>query len=188
MIFETSTNHGATFTTRVVPTVNAAAQPVPFVAADPNARGHFAVTIFDATGTENQVYTTANNGATWSGPALVGESYPDQQFKPWLSYGSNGELLLVWRTWLGTPTPPPTTFGPRWGTPRPVADRSSAHPCRSAALLGRTPRIGAGDDFSWVIADQKYVDIGWGDARNLAVGAGVQTWFARIPLTTLEGG
>ena len=188
VIFETSTNHGATFTAHVIPTVDAAAQPVPFVAADPNAKGHFAVTIFDATGTENQVYTTSDNGATWSGPALVGESFPDQQFKPWLSYGPGGELLLVWRTWLGTPNTAPYDVwaavghnqgrrGPVFSAPMQVSSVAGAYP----------PQYGAGDDFSWVIADQKFVDIGWGDARDLAVGAGVQTWFARIPLTTLEG-
>ena len=188
VIFETSTNHGATFTAHVVPTVDAAAQPVPFVAADPNAKGHFAVTIFDSTGTENQVYTTNDNGATWSGPALVGESFPDQQFKPWLSYGPGGELLLVWRTWLGTPNTAPYDVwaavghnqgrrGPVFSAPMQVSSVAGAYP----------PQYGAGDDFSWVIADQKFVDIGWGDARDLAVGAGVQTWFARIPLATLEG-
>jgi len=68
--------------------------------------------------------------------------------------------------------------GPVFSAPMQVSSVSGAYP----------PLYEAGDDFSWVIADQKYVDIGWGDARDLAVGGGVQTWFARIPLTTLEGG
>jgi hypothetical protein len=41
-----------------------------------------------------------------------------------------------------------------------------------------------GDDFSWIIADHKYAHVAWGDSRNGAV----QTWYARIPLTTFKGG
>ena len=55
----------------------------------------------------NHVFTTTGNGVTWSGPALVGEGSPDQQSKPSISYGPAGELVLVWRTWLGSPNTSP---------------------------------------------------------------------------------
>ena len=74
LIFETSTDQGATFTRHVVPTVNSASPPRPFVAADTTGNGDFALTILDSTGTQNQVYTTSDSGMTWKGPALVGET------------------------------------------------------------------------------------------------------------------
>ncbi len=146
------------------------------------------MTIFDATGTENQVYTTANDGATWSGPALVGESTPTSSSSPgcptaptascfWYgAHGSGPRHRPLRRLGRGGARPGPGV--PVFSAPMQVSSVAGAYP----------PQYGAGDDFSWVIADQKDVDIGWGDARNLVVGAGVQTWFARIPLTTLEGG
>jgi hypothetical protein len=188
VIFETSRDHGATFTRHVVPTVNPAAQPFPFVAVDPRSPGHFALTIFDATGTENQVYTTDDFGATWHGPTAVAEAPPNQQFKPWLSYGPDGQLLLVWRTWHGAPNTSPYDVwlavgrdegrnGAVFGTPVRVSSEAAAYP----------PGYTAGDDFSWVTATRNTVLVGWGDSRDatgpFAEGAGVQMWIARIPLS-----
>lgn len=208
VIFETSTDHGATFTRHVVPTVNASSQPFPFVTVDPTARGHFALTVFDRTGTENQVYTTDDFGAHWQGPSVVVETPSNPQacpvggcrlFKPWISYGPSGQLLLVWRTWEGTPGTAPYDV---WlaagrdeghgtavfGTPLRVSTEAAAYPA------GYT----AGDDFSWVTADREYIYVGWGDSRNAGVsaslsfagktvnetideGGGVQLFMARLP-------
>ena len=63
LIFETSTDHGATFTRHIVPTVNGSSSPEPFLAADPKVDGRFALTILDSTGTENQIYVTDDSGA-----------------------------------------------------------------------------------------------------------------------------
>jgi hypothetical protein len=43
---------------------------------------------------------------------------------------------------------------------------------------------GFGDDFSWVVATDKYVHVGWGDGRDLAapLDGGTQVWYGRIPL------
>ena len=51
LIFETSTDNGATFTRHIVPTVNGSSSPEPFLAADPKVNGRFALTILDSTGT-----------------------------------------------------------------------------------------------------------------------------------------
>ena len=72
LIFETSADLGAAFTRHVVPLVNASSALHPFVAANPVGQGRFALTVFDSTGTKNQVYVTAElwpdlaQGQRWS--------------------------------------------------------------------------------------------------------------------------
>jgi hypothetical protein len=203
VIFETSTDHGATFTRHVVPTVNASKEPFPFLAADPTAPGHYALTIFDATGTQNQVYTTDDYGQTWRGPTLVAESPANQQFKPWLSYSPSGQILLAWRTWHGTPNTSPYdvwlavgrdegSHGAVFGAPVRVSSATAAYPPPG---LG-AGQYGGGDDFSFVTASDKNVFVGWGDSRNVAVdvngstikeGGGVQIWLARLSLQSFGG-
>jgi hypothetical protein len=63
------------------------------------------------------------------------------------------------------------------------------------------PGYTAGDDFSFVIADHKYIRVAWGDSRNAFTqvihggvpetyneDGGVQMWMARIPLASFEHG
>src|SRR5262249_2157807 len=83
VIFETSTDYGATFTRHVVPTVNGPSVPRPFVTADPARKRHFALAMLGSTGTNIQVYVTRDAGATWLGPRLVGEPPEYPRFKPW---------------------------------------------------------------------------------------------------------
>jgi hypothetical protein len=196
VVFETSKNHGATFRRHVVPTVNASAHPEIFLAADPAHRGQYAVTLLDSTGTENQVYTTDDFGSHWQGPTVVAETPPNQQFKPWISYGPRGQLVLVWRTWLG----PPNDARPG----RPSTDATSKTPYDVWAAVSTNghsfsaplqisdpapypPGYTFGDDFSWVIADNHYVDIGWGDGRDIPRDGGTQTWFARVSYNAFKG-
>jgi hypothetical protein len=73
LVFETSKDFGATWTRNVVPLVNAQNPPAPFIADDPAGNGHFALQVFDSTGTVNQIYTTRDFGATWQGPSNVTE-------------------------------------------------------------------------------------------------------------------
>lgn len=182
VIFETSTDHGATFARHVVPLVNAAAQPDPFIAADPTAKGRFALTVSDATGTENQVYTTDDNGSTWHGPTLVAEAPANPRFKPWLSYGPTGELALVWRThypdgsydvWAAMGRDE-GQWGAVFSAPLKVSSAAAPYP---ASYQG-------GDDFSFILPDRDYVHVAWGDSRDVAVGGGVQIWYSRIALST----
>jgi hypothetical protein len=191
VIFETSTDHGATFVRHIVPTVNGSKQPFPYLAADPNVKGRFALTILDSTGTQNQVYTTDDSGRTWNGPTSVAETPPDQQFKPWIAYSPSGQLLLVWRTWHGTPNTSPYDVwlavgnehgrhGAVFGAPVRVSSQAAAYP----------PGYTNGDDFSWVSADRNRVFVGWGDSRDTVTGqfpeaAGVQLWIAQFKLNGL---
>jgi hypothetical protein len=192
VIFETSTNQGQSFQRHVVPTANASSQPFPYLAADPIAPGHYALTILDSTGTENQVYTTDDYGQTWHGPTLVAEAPANQRFKPWLAYSPYGQLLLVWRTWEGAPFTAPydvwlavgqqSRHGAIFSAPVRVSSASAAYPATYTA----------GDDFSWVTADRHEVLVGWGDSRNatgpFAEDAGVQLWIAQLPLKSFGGG
>jgi hypothetical protein len=180
VIFETSTDHGSTFTRHVVPLVNAASSPGPFLTADPSTKGRFALTVLDATGTQEQVYVTSDSGATWQGPTLVGEAPANQRFKPWISYSPSGKLALVWRTkyndgsydvWAAVGTDGGQN-GVVFSAPVRVSSKAGAYP---AGYYG-------GDDFSFVIADNKYVHVGWGDSRSGAT----QDWYARIPLTAFK--
>src|SRR5262249_52927768 len=153
-----------------------------------------ALTILDATGTQNQVYTTDDNGQTWSRPTPVAETPLNPQFKPWLSYGPSGQILLAWRTWHGNPGISPYDVwlavgrdegrhGAVFGTPVRVSSVTAAYP-----PPGLGPgQYGGGDDFSFVTASDKDVFVGWGDSRNVAVdvngttikeGGGVQIWLA----------
>lgn len=203
VIFETSTDHGATFTRHVVPTRNAAHVSRPFVAADPTEKGHYALTVLDATGTQNQVYTTDDAGETWQGPALVAETPANQRFKPWLAYSPSGRLLLVWRTWHGAPQASAYDVwlavgrddgrhGPLFGAPVRVSTAAGSYPPSGVGAA----QYQGGDDFSFVIASKAHIYVGWGDSRNVAIeqngvtireGGGVQIWMARLSLDSFEG-
>jgi len=145
------------------------------------------LTVLDSAGTENQVYTTTDNGQSWRGPATVGDAPPNPRFKPWLTYGPSGLLALVWRTqnsngsydvWAATGRNEGAN-GPVFSSPVRVTSASGTYPT--------TNPTGAGDDFSWVIADNQSVHVGWGDSRNVSNGGGVQVFYSRIPLTTFKG-
>jgi hypothetical protein len=181
LIFETSTDHGATFTRHIVPTVNGASSPEVFLAADPTVKGRFALTILDSTGKENQVYATNDSGATWHGPALVGESPPNTRFKPWITFGTSGNLALVWRTQYAN------SAYDVWAALGHVASGGAAvfgTPIRVSSVAAPYPSgYAAGDDFSWIITDARYAHVGWGDSRN----GPVQVWYGRIPLSTSKG-
>jgi hypothetical protein len=69
--------------------------------------------------------------------------------------------------------------GPVFSSPVRVTSASGAYPT--------TNPTGSGDDFSWVIADNQYIHVGWGDSRNVSTGGGVQVFYSRIPLTTFTG-
>jgi hypothetical protein len=186
LIFETSTDRGATFDRHVVPTVNAASIPRPFITADPNEPGHFALTILNATSTQNQVYVTRDGGTTWRGPALVGEAPPNPRFKPWISFGPSGQIALVWRTLHGTSvaTDPYDVWaavgrddgnnGAVFRAPVRVSSAAAAYPAGSN---------GQGDDFSFVLADHKYIHVGWGDSRSGLS----ETWYGRVALSAMTG-
>jgi hypothetical protein len=182
VIFETSIDHGATFTPHVVPITDAASVPRPFVAADPADPGHFALTIFDNTGTENQVYMTNDFGRTWHGPTIVAEAPANPRFKPWLSFDSSGQLALVWRTCYGPlPCASPYDVWAAVGRDRDGTGAVFNAAIRVSSVAAPYPPKnpgGGGDDFTFIIADNKYIHVGWGDSRN----GRTEAWYGRIRL------
>src|SRR5262249_57234664 len=101
------------------------------------------------------------------------------------SSGPFGQLVLVWRTWHGTPNDPATPYdvwaavgfdagakGPLFSAPRRVSS--------VAAPFGTG---GGGDDFSFIASDDQFVHVGWGDSRTGAT----QVWYSRIPLVSFFG-
>lgn len=126
------------------------------------------------------MYTTDDSGATWFGPTQVTESPPNQRFKPWISYGANGDIAPVWRTWHGAPEISPYDVWAAVGRDQGQSTPVFSAPMRISSATGTYPKgYIAGDDVSWIIADSKYVYVGWGDARS----GPVQTWIARVPLS-----
>src|SRR5262249_37743081 len=100
-----------------------------------------------------------------------------------------GQLVLVWRTWLG----PPNDAAPG----RPSTDATSKTPYDVWAAVSTNghsfsaplqisdpapypPGYTFGDDFSWIIAANHNVYSAWGDGRDIPRGGGTQTWFARV--------
>ena len=180
VVFETSTNKGALWQRHLVPLTSASSRPAPMITADPYHEGHFALQVFDSTGTESQVYTTDDSGTTWAGPTQVAESPPNQQFKPWIDYGKNGDIALAWRTWQGAPENSPYDVWAAVGHDQGQSAPVFSEPMRISSATGSYPKgYLAGDDFSWVIPNGNYIYIGWGDARN----GPVQAWVSRVALS-----
>jgi hypothetical protein len=182
LVFETSTDFGAAWTRHVVPLENAANPVSPVLAADPAARGHFALTVLDATGTENQVYTTSDFGRTWHGPANVAEAGTHQQFKPWLSYSPSGQLALMWRSWQGTPGASPYNVWAALGLDLGFRAAVFGTPVSVSPTVGPYPAGAEDDDRSSVVATGRYVYVGWGNSLNLPSAGGQQVWVSRVPL------
>jgi hypothetical protein len=191
VVFETSTDFGATFTRHVVPTVGASSTPSPYIAADPAGHGRFALTVLAASGTQNQVYVTDDSGRTWQGPTDVAEAPANEQFKQWISYSPSGEIALVWRTWHGSLNTSPYDVWAALGRAQGRNGAVFTAPVRVSSVAAPYPSDypGFGDDFSWVVATNKDIYVGWGDSRDTAapLDGGTQVWFARMPLKTFNG-
>ena len=185
LVFETSTDSGANWTRNTVPLVNAQNPPRAFIAADPAGHGHFALQVFDSTGTVNQVYTSRDFGATWQGPTNVTEPGGHVHFKPWLSFGPSGQLALVWRTWEGTPNLSTTPYDVLVAAGRVKGANGAVftNPVELGSPAAPFGSGGGGDDFSYVTVDNQYVHLAWGDSRSGLT----QVEYARIPLSAFNG-
>jgi len=105
IVFQTSTDDGATWSRHRVPSPIAGQQVL--VAADPSwwGRGKFAVAVLANDYSEWSVYTTRDSGNTWSGPAVVTDNSAQTHWNGWMSYSPLGVLGLVWRTNTQAPFP-----------------------------------------------------------------------------------
>jgi hypothetical protein len=184
LVFETSTDFGATWNRNIVPLVNAQNPPSAFLAADPTGKGRFALQVFDSTGTVNQIYTTRDFGATWQGPTNVTEPGGHVHFKPWLSFGPSGQLALVWRTWEGTPNLSTTPYDVFVAVGRVQGANGAvfSSPMELGSPAAPFGTGGGGDDFSQVQVDNQYVHAVWGDSRSGLT----QVEYSRIPLSAFK--
>jgi hypothetical protein len=107
IVFQTTTDEGATWSRHTVP-VPADATGAPLVAADPKAAGHFAVAVLNGAKAEFLVYETRDAGATWTGPATVTDEPTKTHFHPWMAYSPQGVLGLMWQTNVNTAPAPPS--------------------------------------------------------------------------------
>jgi hypothetical protein len=167
-----SEDDGNTFTERRVAGATAGGTG-DWVSADPTRRGRFAV--MQQVGDVLEVLTTSDSGRTWSPPLRV-SVHGRGVALPWLDYGANGVLAVMWKStdpatseflvYSAVRRPGATSFG------TPI--RVSAKPSKGSDFLNE----GAGDDLSWLSVGDKHVYLAWGDRRS----GMLQAWFARVPL------
>jgi hypothetical protein len=112
IVFETSTDAGATWSRHAVPAPAGFSPPLTtgvLLEADPMTQGHFTVILLDQAGSEFYVYQTRDSGKTFSGPTMVTEDATKKHAAPWMAYSPTGELGLMWRTYEPDPTNPQAT-------------------------------------------------------------------------------
>ena len=201
VVFGYSTDNGATFTQHPIPlgTAIPCAAPQPEVAADPAARGTFAVDIICVPSAPTvRVFVTHDFGVTWTEtadlavvppPDFQGTASPYTVNRPWINYSPTGVLGVVWREDYG-PTQQP------FGLAAPVGERLLAQdvfialstdggttfgsPIRvnTATSPGGDPRQIAIDDDSHILLDQQFAYVGWGDWRS----GEMEIWFRKVDI------
>jgi hypothetical protein len=108
VVFQTSTDAGATWSRHKVPTP-AGFTPNPlgvFVGADPTQKEHFTVALLNTTGANFLVFRTPDSGKTWSQPVSMGEDTSKTHFAPFVGYSPKGDFGLMWRTYEPDPMNP----------------------------------------------------------------------------------
>jgi hypothetical protein len=147
----------------------AASDPVPWITADPSRKGRFAVML--PHGEDLLVYVTGDSGKQWSGPAVI--PAPDAA-KPWIEFGANGDLGVVWRTLTGDVSNVFATVsfdgGRSFGAP--VKVNAASHPYGY-------PGSG-GDEWSRILLEGDQAFVTWADARS---GGKIDAIMARVPLS-----
>ncbi len=167
-LLETTPNNGATWSHFPVP--NSSDSPGggggPLVAADPTRPGHITVAFLNRANTSLTVLQTHDGGNTWSTPTSVAEN-ANIHWKPWMAYGPDGTLGLMWRTWTGAANTSSYNVwaaisfdgGSNFTKPLEVSNGDSPPP--NSALTFPT----FADDFSNITLDRQDAFIAWADWR-----------------------
>lgn len=165
VVFQTTTDAGATWSRSRVPV--AASSGGPMVAADPAKRGHFTVAVLNEGGTQYQVLQTNDSGKTWSMPALVAEDATKTHFKGWMAYSPSGVVGMMWRT--NQPGSGPTFPYNIWAAVSRDGGATWSEPLEISTADSPAPQSGpfgnSGDDYSSIALDRQYAYIGWVDWR-----------------------
>ncbi|QJT02970.1 exo-alpha-sialidase [Streptomyces asoensis] len=149
-----------------VPALGAAADPVPWVAADTSHRGRFAVMVPRDSNTLD-VYTTPDAGRTWTGPATI--STPGA-VRPAIDFGANGDLGVMWRT----------TAGDGFSVVSFDHGRSFSAPVQVNHVTEPVGETGPpGDRWSGIEIAGGYAYVTWADGRN---NSSLDSIISRVPL------
>lgn len=142
----------------------AAADPVPWVSADPSLPGRFAVMVpRDST---LEVYLTEDAGESWTGPSVI--ATPNAQ-RPWMDFGSNGDLGVMWRT-----------TGDAFSIVSFDHGRSFSESLRVNQVTQPVGQSGPpGDRWSGITLADGYAYVAWSDGRN---GSPLDAILSRVPL------
>jgi hypothetical protein len=99
VVFQTSTDHGKTWSRHRVPTPSGFATSALslLVAADPAKKGHFTAALLSESGRELWVYDTPDSGAAWGKAVEVTGDTTKQHFSPWVAFSPSGEYGVMWR-------------------------------------------------------------------------------------------
>ncbi|MFJ9127703.1 sialidase family protein [Streptomyces sp. NPDC102340] len=148
-----------------VPARGAAADPVPWVSADPTRKGRFAVMVPRDSNLE--VYVTGDSGKSWTGPAVI--AAPNAQ-RPWMDFGPDGQLGIMWRN---------TTLNAYS-----VVSFDHGRTFSRALQVNRTAQPTGvngppGDRWSTITLDERYAYVAWSDGRN----GELDGILARVPLS-----
>jgi hypothetical protein len=166
-LLRTTTNDGTTWSQFVVPNSSDSWSSGPLVAADPTRPGHITVAFLNHAATSLTVLQTTDGGTTWSSPISVSEN-SNIHWKPWMAYGPDGTLGLMWRTWNGAPNSSSYNVwaaisndgGSTFSKPLEASNGDSAAP-------GFPPGVFTtfADDFSNITLNRHDAFVGWADWR-----------------------
>lgn len=211
----TSTDKGATWTAKLIaeagefdPSGTGDTAHYPPAAVDPNVPGKYAVTAYNPDHRSMQVFFTVNDGRTWKS-AAVGAVPTDETVaragKIGVGYTSDGKILAVWRAFY-EPDDPTVAGGPGWfdtyaallhgnsfGPTIRVSPESSKYPTRTTMGAG-TPfaanynlNNGGGDFSTFITGNHRFAFVGFPYAPGDPDESALDTYFARIPLTMMQG-
>lgn len=156
VVFQTSTDAGATWSRSRVPTpagFSPAALSV-FVGADPLHKEHFTVALLNESGADFLVYRTPDAGKSWSEPVRVTEDASKTHFAPYVGFSPKGEFGLMWRTYepdASRPTAsPPIMPYSVWAAISKDGGATFSHPLKVSLANSPAPPDDPNDSFSFV--------------------------------------
>jgi hypothetical protein len=179
-IFQTSTDHGLTWVSNVMPVGPGAGSGFggPITAADPTTRGRFAVLL--PRGSNLEVWITTDAGRTaanWTRTQVFTPETGDSFVHTWIAFSQNGALGVRWRSQNSNGSfDIDAVVSPNGGT-------TWNAPVRLTAAIGPAPGgfAGIGDDCACNLhlTDTRLLTT-WGDGRT----GNRETWFGSFDYTT----
>jgi hypothetical protein len=211
----TSTDKGATWTAQLVAEADefdasgsGDTAHYPPAAVNPSNPREYAVAAYTPDHTSMQVFYTTNNGRSWRS-AAVGHVPTDETIaragKIGIGYTTDGKILAVWRAFY-EPDNQSVPGGPGWfdtyaallhgnsfGPTIKVSPEPSKYPTRTTVGAG-TPHAanynlnnGGGDFSTFITGNHQYAFVGFPYAPGDPDESALDTYFAKIPLTMLQG-